>query len=276
MTVRLNRIAIFILWLGIVVCSASTVGAQQCPNNGTPDIGRPGWPKGAFVSIYIQAGITGAARQATEDAFQYWNEANSINNSGIAYTFTTTVPTSGVGNYIIVGHDSNIIEPTSGKRVRSQAYITANAITGLTMNAGIRFDPAMTSYSAVLEAMSHEIGHPAGFDNCTGSGCNAASSVMTPVVTGGPKAFNRSFGRTTVPSGCDNSTLQTHNYPYCINPVTSSCSIWDSNTCSCLMENVGGGGGGPSPCTPYYWVYYTSWDGGQTWEISDTVDAGCW
>lgn len=54
----------------------------------------------------------------------------------------------------------------------------------------------------------------------------------------------------------------------------------------------GGGGGGEQPppcnsrqnpvvdntcgCTPYYWVEYWSWDGGQTWEIHDIWYAGCW
>ncbi|HEV2704964.1 MAG TPA: hypothetical protein VGV59_03510 [Pyrinomonadaceae bacterium] len=47
------------------------------------------------------------------------------------------------------------------------------------------------------------------------------------------------------------------------------------------QENTGGGGGGgggymESPCTPYYWVYYESWDGGQTWDEVDSVYAGCW
>jgi hypothetical protein len=38
----------------------------------------------------------------------------------------------------------------------------------------------------------------------------------------------------------------------------------------------GGGGGGGNPCTPYYWVFYQSWDGGMTWEIVDISYAGCW
>ncbi|MGQ0542460.1 MAG: hypothetical protein ACT4O9_11520 [Blastocatellia bacterium] len=56
------------------------------------------------------------------------------------------------------------------------------------------------------------------------------------------------------------------------------------------IQPVGGGGGGgtfceeyPSicsgsnnPCTPYYWVLYYSWDGGQTWEYQGSEYAGCW
>jgi hypothetical protein len=35
----------------------------------------------------------------------------------------------------------------------------------------------------------------------------------------------------------------------------------------------GGGGGG---CTPWYYVYYLSWDGGLTWELQFSVYVGCW
>ncbi|HEX8719424.1 MAG TPA: hypothetical protein VF736_02170 [Pyrinomonadaceae bacterium] len=44
-------------------------------------------------------------------------------------------------------------------------------------------------------------------------------------------------------------------------------------------EPGGGGGGGgyyDYPCTPYYWVYYESWDGGRSWEAVDSWYAGCW
>ncbi len=45
-----------------------------------------------------------------------------------------------------------------------------------------------------------------------------------------------------------------------------------------FFGNSGGGGGGgymEAPCTPYYWVYYESWDGGKTWDAVDTMYAGC-
>jgi hypothetical protein len=43
------------------------------------------------------------------------------------------------------------------------------------------------------------------------------------------------------------------------------------------VEQFGSGpGGGSQPCTPYYWVYYESLDGGYTWEVIDIQYAGCW
>lgn len=38
----------------------------------------------------------------------------------------------------------------------------------------------------------------------------------------------------------------------------------------------GGGGDGGGYCTPYYWVYYESYDGGRTWHVVDVSYAGCW
>lgn len=188
---------------------------QPCPTNGTPAIMRAGWERGTQVSVYINPSITGDARNGVVQAFDNWSAANSRsnNNSVVTYAFTTTVPTSGVGNYIIVMHDGNIIDPITGQRVRAAASTSVSTSFGHTVNAGIRLDPLVTSYGAALEAMSHEIGHPAGFGHCTGSGCTAASSVMTPVVQGGPSAFNNTFGRATSPTPCDNTTLRDWSYP---------------------------------------------------------------
>ena len=54
-------------------------------------------------------------------------------------------------------------------------------------------------------------------------------------------------------------------------------------TAPVINEGGGDGGGGgydpyyyDYPCTPYYWVYMESWDGGRTWDIVDVSYAGCW
>lgn len=56
-----------------------------------------------------------------------------------------------------------------------------------------------------------------------------------------------------------------------------------------IQPLTGGGGGGPTycelypsacgggpSCTPYFWVYYISWDNGVTWEYQSSEYAGCW
>lgn len=73
-------------------------------------------------------------------------------------------------------------------------------------------------------------------------------------------------------------------YTPCFPPVNTTCNLWDSNLCMCRDYNYGGGGGGGGDlgggggnyCTPYYRVYYQSWDGGKTWDVVDVSYAGCW
>ncbi|HEU4711130.1 MAG TPA: M57 family metalloprotease [Pyrinomonadaceae bacterium] len=43
-----------------------------------------------------------------------------------------------------------------------------------------------------------------------------------------------------------------------------------------VQQFGGGGGGGGAFCTHYFWVYYESIDGGETWYVVDIEYAGCW
>jgi hypothetical protein len=69
----------------------------------------------------------------------------------------------------------------------------------------------------------------------------------------------------------------------CDNNVAKSAGQYPTKTEE--LQGGGGGGGDPEPlmplgsggCTPYYWVWYESYDGGQTWEPTGDVEyAGCW
>jgi hypothetical protein len=44
--------------------------------------------------------------------------------------------------------------------------------------------------------------------------------------------------------------------------------------CELYPQNCNGGGG--NGCTPWYYVYYLSWDGGLTWEEQFSIYIGCW
>lgn len=289
---KLTRSLRFFTSLAFVIAlsyfSHGSAFAQTCAPDGSVSIQSAGWQKGTTVSVFIEPGLTGDARRAAEQAFTNWNTANGSNNSGVSYSFTTTRPTSGVGNYLIVGYGTNLTDAATGNQVRAQATYSSDSTTGYTTRGGIRIDESMTNFDAVLETMVHEIGHPAGLGHCTGSGCTPANSVMTLVVVNPPTPanFNRSYGRSTVPTGCDNQTLMVSNYPPCFPPVVSECNSWDTNLCECRDIVYGGGGGGGDlgggggyyyyPCTPYYWVYYESWDNGETWAMVDYSYAGCW
>jgi hypothetical protein len=285
--INLTRLLYALTFVFTLTFISQSVAFGQCATNGSPNIQGAGWQKGTTVKYFIDPAITDAnARDAVTQAFENWNNASSSNNSGVTYELTTTRPTSGVGNYLIINYGSNLTDPETGSQVRAQATYNTDTNTGYTTRGAIRMDPSMTNYDAVLEAMVHEIGHPMGLGHCTGSGCTAGGSVMTPVVHNPPTAenFNRAYGRSTTPTGCDNQTLMQSNYPPCFPPVNTTCNSWDSNLCTCRDYPYGGsgggggdmGGGGGYYCTPYYWVYYESWDGGRTWDIVDVSYAGCW
>ncbi len=156
--------------------------------------------------------------------------------------------------------------------------------SGYTTSASTSLDPLVVDPAAVLEVMAHEIGHPAGLGDCPT--CAATASVMG---NGPPRGeYNTVVGRPTTPSPCDSNKLQSADYPYCNPPVNGSCVIWDPNPCTCnqyfgglggdpnIYPETGGGGYGGYSCTPYYWLYFTSYDGGETWQFDDISYAGCW
>jgi hypothetical protein len=94
---------------------------------------------------------------------------------------------------------------------------------------------------------------------------------------------NDVIGRATTPTGCDNQQLQLTNYPNCPGSGSYECAqsggIWNESTCFCEPHNLGGNGdvgGFEYTCTPYYWYYFLSWDGGKTWQLVDYSYAGCW
>lgn len=273
-----------LLLLLFVVFVGLPAYAQTCTATNSPTVNKTGWNRNQPVSVYIDPAITGDARRGVEQAFRNWNTANQSNNSGVSYTFTNTRPAAGAYGTFTVSSAPQVTD-TDGSRVRAQASTTPDA-NGMTTSASVVIDQVMTNYEAVLETMSHEIGHPAGFGHCPT--CAPGDSVMAqvPYDPNDPASFNRTYGRATSPTNCDNQTLQQTNYPYCNPPAMSTCT-WDWSTCSCYPGTGGGGGGGYGGgdtsggggiyyCTPYYWVYYESWDGGRTWNVVDMSYAGCW
>ncbi len=152
----------------------------------------------------------------------------------------------------------------------------------MTAAATTYLSPSITNPAAILEAMTHEIGHPEGFGECPS--CDPTDSVMATKIQ--YQSDNDVIGRATSPTKCDDAALAT-NYPPCDSDMALACenagNSWDQKTCKCIANTFfpgdggGGGGGGGGYCTPYYWHYYESWDGGDTWEeVGDPTYAGCW
>ena len=120
---------------------------------------------------------------------------------------------------------------------------------------------------------SHEWGHVIGLDDVGPDECPGVSTVMRQTssndqLVNGNSGAHPSLDRPTRPNDCDLNKGRNEQQP--------------------TMQFGGGGGGGGDagsgtggstyypPCTPYYWVYYESYDGGETWNLVDIEDAGCW
>jgi hypothetical protein len=79
------------------------------------------------------------------------------------------------------------------------------------------------------------------------------------------------------PDDCDDYNANV--YPGApLNPNTEGGEDRDCNGVDDYEQQYGGGGGGGGGyyCTPYFWVYYESYDGGRTWSVVDIQYAGCW
>ncbi len=91
-------------------------------------------------------------------------------------------------------------------------------------------------------------------------------------------AFDSDGDHYCYPYDCDD--FDSRVYPGApLNYNTEGGEDRDCNGVDDLVQQFGeggGGGGGGYYCTPYYWVYYQSWDEGLTWEIVDISYAGCW
>lgn len=120
----------------------------------------------------------------------------------------------------------------------------------------------------------HEFGHIIGIDDVGPDECPGVNTVMRQTssdaqLVNGNSGAQPALNRPTRATNCDLDKGRTE-YNQGVNSITPT----------------GGGGGGINdgsgggyyeyPCTPYYWVEYWSWDGGETWELMDVSYAGCW
>jgi RHS repeat-associated protein len=87
-------------------------------------------------------------------------------------------------------------------------------------------------------------------------------------------------------SGNPNASLTTQQTNDLIDAIIAACGKNAKDLTIQRPQPTGGGGptdtgggnpgGGGPPCTPYYWVFFVSYDGGETWELTDISYAGCW
>jgi hypothetical protein len=232
----------------------SRANAQTCDSCPPPDTQTNTWAAGTQVTVNINPYFSQEQRDAVMQSFNNWQNS-SRNNTGITFTFTfNSTPISGANTYQVNLQTPN--PPLGGGAARGETFQFPTSNNAHLDRAVTNIDPQVTDLTALANLMAHEIGHTMGLQDCYT--CCPNVTVMASPAT----SYNDTTTGRADPGFCDAATA---------NQVTGS-PMGD------LGGGSGGGGGGyyDYPCTPYYWVYYESWDGGQTWELVDMWYAGCW
>lgn len=200
------RFANAVLSVVVLACfgHSANVAAQDPPLSGCQSghkapLNYPGWPQGTTVDVYIDPSIPGYSKVKT--AFNNWTANSAANGTGVTYNFVNNPLPEHTGYTVLNQH------PSEDVREHTDTFPS----TGTTLWAVTQLSPSMTNPAAVLEAMSHAIGHPAGFGDC--GDCAPSDSVMATQIM----YFhdNDVIGRATSPTPCDNQQLYLLNHPDC-------------------------------------------------------------
>lgn len=280
----LLKSCVFSLYLLILICAAFQINASACT---TPlRLNDTVWKPGAQVTVVFDNSVNFSQEEknAMQQAAANWNTSNgaSGNNSGVVFNGFTSGPPPNPGAVNVLFITRQPLVPGHGAQTQNTTNINSphnTAISTITINQDVNL-PYLPDLTMV---MAHEIGHTFGLDDCYPA-CNG-SSVM-----GAQYAIRNADGSITDgvlgPTDCDNTAVnQYNNYSQllpCDAQEMNACfygdGVWDSTNCLCNYNygGGGGGGGGGGYCTPYYWVWFQSWDDGETWEVIDIEYAGCW
>jgi len=256
----------------IIVCSRTGVSIkaqQQCPP--VPNLGWPTWEQGQSVTVVFDSHWSDAEIAAAKRAFENWNAANGQtgNNSGVTFVGFqrgSQPDYTAATNTVYVKKADGWGNPGTNYSTNqnSNGHAGVDTITfDTSRNLIPDWDPDGMGLTAT---MAHEIGHTFGLGDCY----LCSNTVMC------------SGCGTYGPTNCDNQQVKAIDYNLDLGgcPGTYTCGSgygWNPNSCSCewIGDSWGGGGGG-GYCTPYYWVWFQSWDGGETWEVIEIEYAGCW
>lgn len=228
LTSQLLFFCLFIIIFTGIANSKAWAQNRNCTSANVAPIPDRGWAPGATVPVYIDPSITGDRLKAVKEAINNWNFNKTANGSYVTLSITDQRPAKGTGYTIL-----NQQHPTSTARATTDSFEDDNS--GYTAYAITYLAPTVTTYDAVLETMSHEIGHPFGMAHC--DTCEPNESVMAT-----KKRYTNDddvIGRVTIPTGCDNAQLYAINYPppFCNQQEESACytsgGIYDSANCRC-------------------------------------------
>lgn len=162
----------------------------------------------------------------------------------------------------------------------------SNSQTIRDAGAQVDFDPSDSSRRTITfsdqyatwssegkdSTFSHEWGHVIGMPDVPPDSCPGVNTVMRQTssnqqLVNGNSGAQTALNRPIRPNDCDLNRAKTIQEQAVNNPASGGGG-GDAG-------NYGGGGGGYY-CTLYYWCYYTSYDGGETWQLDQVEYAGCW
>lgn len=218
------------------------------------------WPAGAYVEVIFDNSVTPERRAIYQQVLENWSRDN-----GQGVTFRT----SGAFGSQNPQHSMLIYDavPSAGASYRGYVEHQQWDGNGVLQYVQIAMNPSVIGPTALANSMSHEVAHNFGLNHTAdGSLSNQTASSLYNTANG----LNDTTTGAPGPTSCDNQTIN---------------SIYASGGVRYVEPQISGGGGGYDgggggyyyePCTPYYWVYYESYDGGRTWYEVDREYAGCW
>lgn len=218
-------IGVSIASLGGTIVTAQNIPSANCHSEQFADVNKNGWPKGTTVNVYVDPSITGDRRTAIITAFANWTQSAGLNGSQVTYQIVSQPPPSGTG-YTVLNQQAALGD-------RATTFTTTDSGTGVTTKATTELSPSMTNPAAVLEAMAHEIGHPAGFGHC--DLCAPSESIMA--TRDRYTNYNDVIGRATTPTPCDDEQLFLDDYDGCppALPVPGAGWEWDIYSCTWIF-----------------------------------------
>lgn len=232
-----------------------------------------GWTQGSTVYINFGNITDSNQRDQIKRAVATWNTENQNNNSKVKFSYG---PPPSSGSYTLTfqngatpngdpGLARSRVVPETGNII--EATITFN--TNATFNGNPRvFQPGNPGYDTIFEKIAlHEIGHTMGLahpEPNPDNGSRPRDSVMNVVVNPNDSGNNLPTSITT----CDRNSVNSQVYIY--SPPVAGGGGGSFNPATPEYDTGGGG------CTHYYWVYYRSYNGGQTWQQYGSSYAGCW
>jgi hypothetical protein len=286
---------LMLLLASVALVAGSLVTFGQCtspcpvPKSQDPNAtNQYAFPQGTiYIDIDVRIRGTDEERQI-KAGLQSWNQQNQANGSGV-YFDTATDPWSVPGqinvlhilNTTLTNPDGSVNTSTAARTVYNRVDNTTNTAYDVTIffntggtlsnpadpNSGPFYNPALPGYDSIFQnETEHETGHGMGLadvdPNCQQSG----QSVMNRAVANCPN---------------DNCGSKPLNVSTCDSNAVSQVPNYQPPPVLYYQRYQKGGDQVPfyyyDTCTPYYWVWYESYDGGETWWETGQVEyAGCW